>query len=205
MNSTFRNWKKEIVTIPNLLSLFRLVLIPVYATLYMRATTTADHIGAAAVLALSSLTDLVDGIVARKCHMISRLGIMLDPFADKMTQGVIILCLTIRHREILPLLLLFIIKEGFMLTMGCWLLRHGKMLDGALFAGKLCTTVLFVSMISLVIFPGMPTNGRVAICVICSVFMVVSLVSYALCFFRRTAHIRSLEEESKDGEESDCA
>ncbi|MBE6636430.1 MAG: CDP-alcohol phosphatidyltransferase family protein [Ruminococcaceae bacterium] len=191
---TFKDWKKEIVTVPNLLSLFRLILIPVYATLYMTAKTTGQYLGAAAVLAVSSLTDLVDGVVARKCNMISRLGIMLDPFADKMTQGVIILCLTIRNLTILPLLILFVIKEGAMLTMGCLLLKSGKMLDGALFTGKVCTTVLFVSMIALVVFPTMPKNGQIALCFICAVFMAISLVSYILCFFRRKEHIRDIEE-----------
>ena len=99
---------KNILTIPNLLSLLRLLLIPVYAILYMRAQELREYIVAASVFAVSALTDMVDGIIARKCHMVSRLGIMLDPFADKMTQGVIIICLTVKNIAILPLLILFI-------------------------------------------------------------------------------------------------
>ena len=185
---------KNILTIPNLLSLLRLLMIPIYAILYMRAQELREYIVAAAVFAVSALTDMVDGIIARKCHMVSRLGIMLDPFADKMTQGVIIICLTIKNIAILPLLLLFIVKEAFMLTMACLHLKKRKMLDGALIPGKICTTVLFLSMIVLVIFRDLPNPWVYAIVALCSVFMIISLVAYALCYFRRSEHIKDIED-----------
>ncbi len=184
--------KKDILTIPNLLSVFRLLLIPLFAYLYMKAETAKEYLISASVLAFSAITDMVDGIIARKCHMISRLGILLDPLADKMTQGVIILCLTIRHIEILPLLLLFIVKEAMMTVMGILLFRKKKMLDGALFAGKICTTVLFLGTIALMLFPGMAPLYRLMIVVVCAVFMLISLVSYAVCFIRRSPHIRDI-------------
>ena len=184
--------KKDLLTVPNVLTFFRILLIPVYAVLYMKAVTLRDYIVSAAVLAVSALTDMADGLIARKCHMVSRLGIMLDPFADKLTQGVIMLCLTIRHREILPLLLFFVLKEGFMFVMGCRLLRQKKILDGALMTGKVCTTVLFLGMIALVVFPAMPPAGVMGIVLICAVFMLISLVSYILCYVRHSAHIKDL-------------
>ena len=189
--------KKDILTIPNLLTVIRLLLVPVYAVMYMNARETKDYIIAASVLALSSLTDMVDGIIARKCNMVSRLGIMLDPFADKMTQGVIMICLTVKHIEILPLLALFIVKESFMLIMGCKHLKKGKMLDGALFAGKICTTVLFVSMIALVVFPDMKRFVRIIIVCVCSAFMLNSLYSYAKCY-RQQDHIADVDSLSRD-------
>ena len=185
--------KKEIFTIPNLLSCIRIILIPVYAVLYMKARTIKGLIAAASVFAASALTDMADGIIARKFNMRSRLGIMLDPLADKLTQGVILLCLTIRNSDIIPLLILFIIKEGFMLVMGCRLLRQGKMLDGALFSGKICTTVLFTGMIILVIFKDMPRPAVASIVMLCAVFMLISLVSYAKCFLGQSPHIRDIE------------
>ena len=71
--------KKDLLTVPNILTLFRILLIPVYAVLYLKAVTLRDYMVSAAVLAVSALTDMADGIIARKCNMISRLGIMLDP------------------------------------------------------------------------------------------------------------------------------
>ncbi len=190
--------KKDILTIPNLLSLLRLMLIPVFAFLYMKAESAKDYIVAAAVFAFSAITDAVDGIIARKCNMRSKLGIMLDPFADKMTQGVIMLCLTIKQNELLPLLLLFVVKEAFMLTMGCFNLKRGKMLDGALITGKICTAVIFVGMVAVMVIRDMPRTALHIIVTVCAVFMVISLVSYVLCYFGNSPHIKDIVPEKED-------
>ena len=78
------NWKREICTIPNLLSLFRLTLIPVYLNLYLNAQTTRDYTMSAVILGVSCMTDLVDGKIARRYNMISNVGKVLDPLADKL-------------------------------------------------------------------------------------------------------------------------
>ena len=110
-----KNWKKEIFTIPNVLSMIRLALIPLYIYIYLNAKTDAHYYISAGILAVSCLTDLIDGQIARRCNMISTLGKMLDPFADKATQFTLIICLAIRRN--LPLLwlliALFVAKEGF--------------------------------------------------------------------------------------------
>lgn len=80
-----RNWKKEILSIPNILSLFRLLLIPVYTVLFLRAERPVDYWWAAGILAVSTLTDMVDGKIARRFHMVTNLGKILDPVADKAT------------------------------------------------------------------------------------------------------------------------
>ena len=78
-----KDWKKEVFTIPNLLSLFRLALIPVYIYIYLGATETYQYITAGTIMAVSCLTDLIDGKVARRFNMVSTLGKILDPLADK--------------------------------------------------------------------------------------------------------------------------
>ena len=92
-----KNWKKDILNIPNLLSLFRLLLIPVYITIYLRAQDKADYFLAASILAVSCLTDMIDGQIARRFNMITDLGKLLDPIADKLTQFALVLCLSLRH------------------------------------------------------------------------------------------------------------
>ena len=87
-----KNWKKEILSIPNLLSLFRLALIPVYITVYLNATEPSHYYLSAGILAVSCLTDLIDGKIARRFNMSTTLGILLDPVADKATQFTLILC-----------------------------------------------------------------------------------------------------------------
>lgn len=147
------HWKKEIFTIPNLLSLFRLGLIPVYMGIYLRATTPQAYRLAGGILALSCLTDFADGFIARTFHMTSTLGKFLDPVADKATQLTLILCLSMRHRVLRPVLCLFLLKEFIQVACTLFYLHRGKMLWGALPAGKFSTTILFSSLTMLVILP----------------------------------------------------
>ena len=86
------NWRKEIRTIPNLLSLFRVVLLPFY--LYLVAQHSFYLAGV--IIAISGLTDFLDGFIARRYGMVTDLGKVLDPVADKLTQVTILLCLSIR-------------------------------------------------------------------------------------------------------------
>lgn len=74
--------REEAFSIPNLLSYFRLLLIPVFIVLYVHEEFTAALI----TLAVSGLSDILDGRIARKYNMVTDLGKVLDPVADKLTQ-----------------------------------------------------------------------------------------------------------------------
>ena len=102
---------------------------------------------------LSSLTDLLDGLVARKFDMVTELGKALDPIADKLTHAALAICLAIRYPLMWALIGLMAVKEGYMGIMGVVFLRKGKMLDGAMWFGKVCTAVLFVGLLLLFVFP----------------------------------------------------
>lgn len=187
-----KNWKKEILTIPNLLSLFRLVLIPVYMVIYLNATEISHYYLSAAILAVSCMTDLIDGKIARHFQMISRVGIILDPLADKATQFTLIVCLALRYSVLRYLVILFVIKEGYQLIAGSIALKNGKMLDGALFAGKICTTVLFISLILLVMLPEIPYRYVVGIACADAIFMIISFVSYILAYLGKINRIHDI-------------
>ena len=189
-----KDWKKDILTIPNLLSLFRLLLIPVYVVIYLNAKQPLDYVIAAAILAISCLTDMIDGKIARHYNMISTIGKVLDPIADKATQFTLLLCLSIRHRVLWSLALLFVIKEGFQLIAGFVTLQHGKMLSGALLSGKICTTVLFISLIVMVLMPDMPQNIIHIITLVDAVFMLIAFIHYALTYYKKAPIIQDLPD-----------
>ncbi len=175
------NWKKEIFTIPNLLSLFRLLLIPVYIVLYLKAIETnqpVDFIIAASVLAVSCLTDAMDGQIARRFNMITRVGKILDPIADKFTQLTLVVCLAIRYPVLWTLVGLLVAKEGFQLVALALLMRKGKMLNGALLSGKICTTVLFTSFVVLVLFPQLDPLVINIITVVDFIFTAIAFIHY---------------------------
>ena len=190
-----KNWKKDIFTIPNLLSLFRLVLIPVYATVYLNATQNYQFIRAGIILAVSCLTDMIDGKIARKYGMITTLGKVLDPLADKLTQLTLTICLSMKYPVLYPVLGLFIMKELFQLVIGVVFLRKGKMLPGALLAGKVCTTVLFISLIALVLLPDIDPAAVTVIAVIDALFLGVSFMSYAMAYFGKNVKVRDIDTE----------
>lgn len=189
-----RNWKKDLLTIPNMLSLLRLALIPVYVVIYLNADTFADYALAAGILAVSCLTDLIDGKIARHFNMISTIGKFLDPVADKATQFTLTVCLAIRYRVLWHLVVLFVIKEGFQLIAGLIQFSKGKMLTGALLSGKICTTILFVSLILMVLMPNMSQKLINTITIVDAIFMLISLGHYALVYYKKSPVIQSIED-----------
>lgn len=190
-----KDWKKEILTIPNLLSLFRLILIPVYVVIYLNAKEDSDYYIAAGILAVSCLTDLIDGKIARHFNMISTVGKILDPLADKATQFTLILCLALKYPVLWYLVGLFVVKESFQLIAGGINLRKGKMLKGALLSGKICTTVLFVSLILMVMIPNLPNTAVNIIALVDTVFMLISFVEYLITYCNRENKFQSLNDQ----------
>lgn len=188
-----KNWKKDILTIPNILSLFRLVLIPIYVTIYLGARSNVDYYLAAGILAVSCLTDLIDGKIARHFNMISTVGKILDPLADKATQFTLIICLTLKYTILWYLIILFIVKESFQLIAGGLSLRKGKMLKGALMSGKICTAVLFISLIVMVMIPNLNNTVVHWIVVADLIFMLISFGNYLFTYFKRDNKFQTVD------------
>ena len=187
--------KKEILTVPNLLSLFRLILIPVYIAEYLHAQTQIHYYLAGGILALSCVTDALDGYIARRFHCITTVGKILDPLADKLTQFAVTLCLTQRYPALVPILVLLVIKELFQLLAGFLHLCKGQMLSGALFAGKLSTAVLFVSLVLLVLFPDVPAGIVGMLSFINFLLLSISFLSYIMAYLgKHPEHPNAIQE-----------
>ena len=193
-----KDWKKDFFTIPNMLSLFRLLLIPVYIVIYLNADADIDYYIAGGILAVSCLTDMIDGQIARHFNMISTVGKILDPLADKVTQFSLIVCLTVKYPVLIPLVVLFFIKEVFQLVAGLLTLRKGQMLTGALITGKISTAVLFVSLIILVMFPKMDPVGVNIIMIVDGILLLISFAHYAITYFTHGKMIQELNPAEKE-------
>lgn len=175
--------RKDWFTIPNLMGYFRILLIPLFAWIYLNATSDRDYYIAAAVIGISGLTDLFDGRIARRFHMVTELGKFLDPLADKLTLGVLILCMTARFEGMKALVLLFVMKEGFMVVMGAVMLRHnGRKLDGAMWFGKVCTAFSYVMIFALLLFPKIPNGVAQGLMISCGVIMILTVILYIPVF-----------------------
>jgi cardiolipin synthase len=191
-----KDWKKEILTIPNLLSLFRLVLIPVYVVIYLKATEPVHYYIAGGILAVSCLTDMIDGKIARHFNMISNVGKLLDPVADKLTQFTLAICLAVRYPVLWVMVLLIFVKENFQLIAMIIAYRKGQVLKGALLSGKICTTILFVSLIIMVLTPATYLTDKVirAITIVDVAFLLIAFADYARTYFKHTAMLEDLND-----------
>ena len=159
-----------------MLSVFRIVLIPVFLAAYLMFS---DRIWLSAVILLvSGLTDVVDGIIARKCNMVTQLGKILDPLADKLTQAAVSIALCIRHPELIFFVVIFVVKEVLMLTGGCVLMKSGKTIRSSKWFGKAATVVLYAIMTIIIVFPSLPSGILYLLSGIAVGFVVFAFIMY---------------------------
>lgn len=156
----------RIVTIPNILSFFRICLIPVFVWLYL---ARENYTWTVYVLILSGVTDMVDGFIARRFHMVSNVGKVLDPIADKLTQAVMLLCLFTRFHMMLVPLILMLVRELFMGITGFLIIKKTGNVLGACWHGKAATVLLYAMIILHVFWHGIPlmvSNFIIAACIL---------------------------------------
>lgn len=175
--NTENKYKNKIVTIPNILSLVRLCLIPFIVWLYFGKQ---DSVLTGFALLFSGLTDIVDGHIARTYNMISDVGKVLDPVADKATQAVMLLCLCITF----PLMWIpvgaLIVKESFMAISGYVVIRKTGIVLGANWHGKAATVLLTACMALHLFWHDIDPTVSIITIAISTAMIVLSLVLYAV-------------------------
>ena len=175
------NYKDKILTIPNLLSFFRLCLIPVMIWLYM----VQENYGLTTlVLLVSGITDVVDGIIARKYNMVSDFGKAFDPVADKLTQVAVMFCLVTRFPWMILPLVLLVIKELFTGITSLLTIRKTGKVEGAVWHGKITTVLLYTMMGIHLIWFHIPPLVSGFLIGISTGMMLLSAVGYAMRNFR---------------------
>lgn len=136
----------DFVTIPNLLTYLRILLIAPFVISFIKE----QYILAMVFLGISALSDCCDGYIARRFNQITDLGKMLDPVADKLTLLAVMVCITIMTPQVLPLMVVLIIKDVSMLIGGTILLKKGLNPPAAKWYGKLGTIMFYGSVIIIV-------------------------------------------------------
>lgn len=177
-----KNNENAIITIPNILSLTRILLIPFFFIYYLKN----KFIIASIIFIASGITDFVDGFIARKFNLVSNFGKILDPFADKLTQGSVALCITIKNTYLIPLVAFFCLKELSMLIGSYVLLRKGKKPTEAKWWGKIGTVIIYCLLILVLISDILPTyipNWTLyAMMIITAISIIFSFYNYFLIF-----------------------
>ena len=193
-----KNNPQRILTIPNILSCFRILLIPFIIWVYC---AREHYLLASGIVLLSGISDTVDGFIARRFNMVTDIGKVLDPVADKLTQAAMIFCLIFRFRGMLYLLIMLIAKELIQGLMGLWVLRSTGNIYSAKWYGKLCTWVLYIVMMIHMLFPDIDPTLSGMLMLACAAAMLLSLVMYVLRYL--TLLGRGPARPGKPGEGSD--
>lgn len=169
------------MTVPNFITIIRILLVPVFCILYfMPGLRWAAFI----VLVLSGISDVLDGIIARKFNQVSRLGKVLDPIADKLFQLSTVICITIDNPEIWWMLALMVAKELFMLIGGTIFYHKTHAVIASKWYGKLTSVLLFSTFVISFFLYFMDASRCISIIIISlfaavtMIFMIISAVSY---------------------------
>lgn len=170
-----QNTRKQLFTIPNLLSFLRLCMIPLIIWLYC---AQKNYVLTAVVLVLSGLTDMVDGYIARRFNMVTDIGKALDPIADKLTQASVMFCLLTRFQMMLVPLLLLIFKEVCNGIMSLVVIKKTGKVCGADWHGKVCTWLLYAMMFLHIVWFDISRQWSTALISICVIMMTVSFALY---------------------------
>ncbi len=178
--------KSQVLTIPNLLSLVRLTLIPILIWVYLGEK---NYPLAAGIFIASALTDIVDGFIARRFSMTSDLGKALDPIADKLTQLAILFCLVTRYIHMLIPLCLLLLKEVCSGVASLMSIHKTGEVKGAEWHGKMTTVLLFLMIITHIIWYDIPLYVSYVLIGICVAMMLLSFVLYSL------RHLKPLKKD----------
>ena len=179
--------------IPNILSGFRVALVPVFVWQMLEENTVA----AAIVLLVSALTDFLDGFLARRFRWVSDLGKWLDPAADKLTQVTVCVSLVVYLREYWYFFVLLMLKDFIMLALGGRLLQKGVKLEGARWFGKGVTVLFYFTMMLLLFFADLPST------VIGLILAVVTVCSFCAGMLYLPQYMKyrkeAVEQKKSDG------
>lgn len=167
------------MNVPNLLSCFRIVLVPVFILIFFAGTPDA-YAWAVAVFILAGLTDILDGRIARKYNQITMLGRILDPLADKLMVFSALICLTVAGLLPLWLTLLFLAKELIQLLGSLLLFRKIRDVPASNIIGKAGTFLFYIAIAVMVLFPNVNADLKLALMVLAFGMIFAALITYAM-------------------------
>lgn len=183
--------KSDLWTVPNLLTYLRFVLVVPFVIFFLGE----NYLLSAICIALSGISDCLDGFFARKLNQVTQLGKILDPIADKVTLISVMLCMAFYAPNVIPILVVLIAKDVVMLLGGVSLLKRKITPPAAEWFGKLATIVFYFAVCIIVFLKAVINYENILIDdILLSITAVVML--YAL--YRYYKIYRDLIKEDKE-------
>ncbi len=175
------------MNIPNILSLFRLVLVPCFALVFLSESPYASLLAGMIYMA-AALTDVLDGYLARKWQQITKLGRVLDPLADKLLIMTALVCLSMKR--VLPWYMcgIFLVKDLIMLVSGMFMVnRMNDVIPSNIF-GKGVAFLLSASIATALLFGDVLTKKLPhlfdIVFLVAAVLAIAALVVYGISYLR---------------------
>ncbi len=195
-------------TVPNVLSLIRIVLVPIFVVLYWLSINDMAYLyWALGMLVLSGLSDMFDGMIARRFNQISDMGKLLDPVADKLTQVAVVLCVALRHGELWWLFVICFVKELLQAVGSMVLMGKGLKVEGARWYGKAATVMFYVTMAFIVFsdyfltaYHSVTSVITLVMAIILSVLLLIAFVGYAQVFVQAKQGLLTAEKTEEKEE-----
>lgn len=160
----------------------RIILVPIFTYQFVICD---DFFTAGILLVISGITDCCDGFIARKFNMITNLGKILDPLADKLTQVMTVFCLAIKNYPIMWYLFAFlIVKDVLLLIGGIALYKKKDYVVSSNWCGKIATIIFYVAVIFVTLFyPILNELMKSIIAIIIILSCAFALFGYIFKFF----------------------
>ena len=160
------------MNIPNLISAARIFLVPLFVSYYLNGKVTA----AMGVVLLAAASDVLDGAIARRVNMVTRL--------DKLMQAAMMLCAALQTPAVWLLLGLHVLREAVLALTGLHVMLVTGQVHSAKWYGKLCTAMIYACMGALLLFPRLPEHTASVLVLCCIVPVSACLVMYLGNFLR---------------------
>ena len=189
--------REEILTIPNILSICRILMIISVVVLFVNELYLISGI----VLIVSGITDILDGFIARRFNMVSALGKALDPFADKLTQFAVLICLTFMNKYVLIPFVILVLRDGFMLLTGLSIFKKTHNTFSARWYGKVATVFTYALMCAMLVFKTQLEELPallVSLIIVDAALIAFSFIMYAI---RNTRELHKIPEEEGNKEQ----
>lgn len=184
--------------IPNYISLFRIILVPLYVFLFFGAFgyhNRIDNLSTAGfVFILAGVSDAVDGFLARKNNWITDVGKLLDPLADKLLEVAVTVCLAIKFQGPFRILSAIIITKEILMIVGAYLIMSkSNVYVSSVWCGKLATIVWYVLICVVHFFQDVARinllcNG------LCIVLILVMIMAFVMYLFNYASQIKTTKD-----------
>lgn len=167
--------------LPNIITVIRLVLIPVFIAFFY---SDYEHrkIVYSVIFVASGISDVIDGFIARKFNCESKFGKLMDPFADKLMQISVAICVASKEISLMWVPIFLVAKEAFMIGCAAGLLKKVDVVVHSNWAGKLATVIYFFAFFAVLMFDHIISAAVIHI--ICAAFVCCSALALVIYIYK---------------------